>query len=47
MNTILKEVEVILTKEEIESPNPIQIVLTISDEEGESVSYTITYPKEN
>jgi hypothetical protein len=45
METIVKEVKVVLTKEEIESPNPIQIILTVKDEEGESVSYTITYPK--
>lgn len=45
MEAIIKEAEIVLTKEDIESPKPIQIVLTVKDEEGESVSYTITYPK--
>jgi hypothetical protein len=45
---IIKEVEVVLTKEEIDSPRDIQILIHVMSEDlenEESVTYTITYPK--
>lgn len=49
---IIKEVKLELTKEEIESPETIEIRFTVAQqgvevgsEEDESVTYTITYPK--
>ncbi len=48
--TILKEVSVVLTREEIESKDDIEIKLHVhSDDDPENkegVTYTITYPKE-
>ena len=41
---ITKEHTITLTKEEIESPEPIQIVLNVTDGE-DTVTYTINYPK--
>lgn len=43
---ITKEVTVTLTKEEVDSPEPIEIKLNVTDDSGEVVTYTITYPKE-
>ena len=42
---IIKGVEVLLTKEEIESPEPISIVIDITDGD-DVITYTIDYPKE-
>jgi hypothetical protein len=47
MNEIKKTTTIILSKEEIESPKPIIIELNVQDYEGECVTYTITYPKDN
>ena len=46
MSEIIKSATITLSKEEIESPDPIVIKLNIQDYEGESVTYTITYPKD-
>jgi hypothetical protein len=43
---ITKKVEVLLTKTEIESPEPIRIVLAVTDGE-DKVEYKIDYPKES
>jgi len=44
---IKKRVEVVLTQEEVDSPEPIQIILSVKvGNEEEAVDYTITYPKE-
>lgn len=45
--TIKKEAKISLTNEDIESPEDIQIVLTVQGPSGEddAVDYTITYPK--
>ena len=50
MNTIIKkEVNIILTEEEVNSPDPIEIKLHIHSENDlnneEGVTYTIKYPK--
>jgi hypothetical protein len=45
MAEILKTAKIILSKEEIDSPDPIVIKLTVDNEEGEGVTYTIKYPK--
>ncbi len=42
---IIKTAVVNLTEKEIESPNPIEIKLTIKGYNGDSITYTITYPK--
>ena len=44
---ITKKLELILTTEEIESPEDIEIKLRITSEDDpeEEVVYTITYPK--
>ena len=42
---ITKQVFAVLTQEEIDSPEPIEIKLVVLDEEGESITYTIKYPK--
>lgn len=47
---ITKNVELKLTREEIESEEPIEIVFTVSELNGdpeESIVYTISYPKSN
>lgn len=48
---ITKKVKVILTEEEINSPEPIEIVLDVCSEidpnNEEGVTYTIEYPKGN
>jgi hypothetical protein len=43
---INKQVFVVLTQEEIDSPEPIEIKLVVLDKEGESITYTIKYPKD-
>ena len=49
MNEILKEIHVVLTEAEIESPDDIKILIHVhestdpNNEEG--VTYTIEYPK--
>ena len=45
---ITKKVLVELTRKEIDSPVPIEIVLTVrgEDEPEEGVDYVISYPKE-
>jgi len=45
MNKLIKSVTIYLTKEEIESPDPIVLEFNVQDYEGETVTYTITYPK--
>jgi hypothetical protein len=49
MSKIIKEVRLILTEEEINSPDTIEIKLHVSSETDpqneEGVTYTITYPK--
>lgn len=45
MSEIIKSVTINLTKEEIESPDPIILEFNVQDYEGEIVTYTITYPK--
>lgn len=44
---ITKKVEIILTPEEVESPEDIEIKLRVGfqDDPEEEVIYTITYPK--
>lgn len=50
---IIKHVELVLTQEEINSPEPIEIQFTVrekdfvktNDDDIESVTYTIKYPK--
>jgi hypothetical protein len=43
---INKQVFVVLTQEEIDSPEPIEIKLVVLDEEGDHITYTIKYPKD-
>jgi len=45
MNKITKSVTIHLSKDEIESPDPIVLEFNVQDDEGEIVTYTITYPK--
>lgn len=47
MEPIIKIVEVFLTQEEIDSPAPITIKLIVRDEDDETITYTINFPKEN
>lgn len=46
---ITKIVEITLTREEIDSPEPIELVVSVHSEDDiekdSGVSYTITYPK--
>jgi len=42
---ITKLVKVHLTEEEIDSPEPIEIILEVHDKEGH-IAYVITYPKD-
>lgn len=45
--TITKAATITLTKEEIESPDPIELQLIVMDEDGEdTITYTVTYPKD-
>jgi hypothetical protein len=46
MTEIIKTAKIVLSKEEIESLDPIVIQLKVEDQEGEGVTYTIRYPKE-
>ena len=47
---IRKELKIVLTKEEIESPEDIEMLVHVMSEDDpdneEGVTYTITYPKE-
>ena len=47
--TIVKEVKIVLTEEEIISPDPIEIKIHLMSEDDpnndEGVTYTITYSK--
>jgi len=51
MTKIVKQVGVILTQEEIDSPDPIEIKLHVhkvtDPGNKDGVTYTITYPKES
>ncbi len=46
---IIKKIKVILTKEEIESPDDIKMIFQVREEgeegDDEGVDYTVTYPK--
>ena len=50
MTTIIKEANILLTEEEINSPDPIEIKLHVHSDDDpnneEGITYTITYPKE-
>ena len=44
---IKRTAEIVLTKEEIDSPDPIQLTFIVKEEgSDETIDYTITYPKE-
>lgn len=43
---IEKKVTILLTDEEINSPEPIEIKIVVTNDAGEDITYTITYPKQ-
>jgi hypothetical protein len=47
MSKIEKEITIYLEQEEIDSPLPIVIDINVCDRNGDCVTYTITYPKNN
>ena len=46
IKTYVHEAEVILTRKEVDSPNPIKVILHVKiDGEESSIDYTLEYPK--